>query len=65
MEVTSGYIIYNTYHINYFLYVREAMSTVKLIHVYQNGRPFCGFCNKSLVIYVFVDFIVNVRFKNK
>ena len=27
--------------------------TVKLIHVYQNGRPFCCFCNKCLVIIIF------------
>lgn len=33
-------------------------ATVKLIQVYQNGRPFCWFCNKSLVFIFFYFFVI-------
>lgn len=51
MEVTSGYFIRSNNHIHYLFFywwVNQCL-IVKLIHVYQNGRPFCCFCIKSLV----------------
>ena len=50
-------IFHSKNHIhNFFPTLKKQCLTVKLMHLYQNGRPFCCFCNNSLVFYYYYYF---------